>query len=56
MVMISILARRLHFRVTEVTVQHLPRRGGTQSLRGLARWARVTWRCSLQLARLRLGQ
>ena len=56
MVMVSILARRLHFRVTEVTVQHLPRRGGTQSLRGLVRWARVTWRCSLQLARLRLGQ
>jgi glycosyltransferase involved in cell wall biosynthesis len=56
MVMVSILARRLHFRVTEVTVQHLPRRGGTQSLRGLARWARVTWRCALQLARLRFSQ
>jgi len=53
MVMVSILARRLRFRVTEVRVQHLPRRGGTQSLRGMARWARVTWRCTCQLARLR---
>jgi len=56
MVMVSILARRRHFRITEVTVQHLPRRGGTQSLRGLARWARVGWRCTLQLARLRMSQ
>jgi len=56
MVMVSILARRLRFRVTEVTVQHLPRRGGTQSLRGLARWARVTWLCAVQLVRLRFGQ
>ena len=53
MVMVSILARRMRFRVTEVRVEHLPRRGGTQSLRGMARWARVTWRCTLQLARLR---
>jgi glycosyltransferase involved in cell wall biosynthesis len=53
MVMVSILARRLRFRVKEVRVQHLPRRGGTQSLRGLARWARVGWICTLQLARLR---
>ena len=56
MVMVSILARRQGFRVTEVTVQHLPRLGGTQSLRGLARWARVTWLCAVQLARLRLSQ
>jgi glycosyltransferase involved in cell wall biosynthesis len=53
MVMVSILARRMHFRVTEVTVEHLPRRGGTQSLSGLARWARVSWLCVCQLVRLR---
>jgi dolichol-phosphate mannosyltransferase len=53
MVMVSILARRLRFRVTEVGVQHLPRRGGTPSLRGMARWARVGWLCAYQLARLR---
>ena len=29
MVMVSILSRRLRYRVTEVRVQHLPRRGGT---------------------------
>ena len=54
MVMVSILARRLRFRVTEVRVQHLPRRGGTPSLRGLARWTRVSWLCVRQLAWLRL--
>lgn len=53
MVMISILARRLRFRVAEVGVQHFPRRGGTQSLRGLARWVRVGWVCACQLIRLR---
>jgi dolichol-phosphate mannosyltransferase len=53
MVMVSILSRRLRFRVTEVGVQHLPRRGGTPSLRGLTRWARVGWLCVWQLARLR---
>ena len=56
MVMVSILARRLRFRVTEVGVQHLPRRGGTHSLRGMARWARVGWLCACQLARLRMDQ
>ncbi len=56
MVMVSILARRLRFRVTEVPVQHLPRLGGTQSLRGLACWARVSFLCARQLALLRFGQ
>jgi glycosyltransferase involved in cell wall biosynthesis len=56
MVMVSILARRLGFRVAEVRVQHLPRRGGTPSLRGFARWARVGWLCARQLAWLRFGQ
>lgn len=53
MVMISILSRRLGYRVAEVPVRHLPRQGGTQSLRGLGRWARVGWLCACQLARLR---
>jgi dolichol-phosphate mannosyltransferase len=56
MVMISVLARRLRYRVKEVPVQHLPRRGGTQSLRGLARWVRVGWLCTGQLLRLRFRQ
>jgi dolichol-phosphate mannosyltransferase len=56
MVMVSILSRRMRFRVTEVRVRHLPRRGGTQSLHGLARWARVAWLCAGQLARLRFDQ
>jgi len=56
MVMVSILARRLRFRVTEVGVQHLPRRGGTPSLRGISRWVRVGWLCACQLARLRFRQ
>lgn len=56
MVMVSILARRLRFRVTEVPVQHLQRRGGTPSLRGIARWTRVGWLCARQLAWLRFRQ
>jgi len=56
MVMVSILSRKLRFRVKEVPVRHLPRLGGTQSLRGLGRWARVGWRCAWQLARLRFRQ
>ena len=56
MVMVAILARRLRYRVAEVSVQHLPRRGGTQSLHGLGRWWRVAWRCACQLTRLRLRE
>jgi dolichol-phosphate mannosyltransferase len=55
MVMVSILARKMGFRVREVNVTHLPRRGGQQSLKGLLKWSRVSWRCAAQLARLRLS-
>ncbi len=53
MVMVSILARRRGFRVTEVSVQHLPRRGGTPSLKGIRRWTRVAWKCAQQLVQMR---
>lgn len=53
MVMVSILARRMGYRVAEVPVTHLRRRGGTQSLRGIARWARVGLLCARQLISLR---
>jgi glycosyltransferase involved in cell wall biosynthesis len=56
MVMVAILARRLQYRVAEVSVRHLPRRGGSQSLHGLARWCRVAWLCAGQLARLRVRE
>jgi dolichol-phosphate mannosyltransferase len=55
MVMVSILARKARFRVCEVTVTHLPRRGGQQSLKGIVRWLRVSSRCFYQLVRLRLS-
>lgn len=55
MVMVSILARRLQFRVREVEVMHLPRTGGQQSLQGLVRWAKVGTRCASELIRLRLS-
>lgn len=55
MVAVSILARRGSYRVREVEVQHLPRRGGQQSLKGLCKWIRVGARCVLQLLRLRLA-
>ena len=53
MVMVSVLARKMGFRVTEVMVTHMPRRGGTQSLKGVLRWARIGTRCARELARFR---
>jgi glycosyltransferase involved in cell wall biosynthesis len=55
MVMVSILARRLRYRVAEVEITHLPRTGGTQSLKGLLRWARIAALCFAQVLRLRLS-
>ncbi len=53
MVMVSILARKAKFRFTEVEVIHLPRSGGTQSLKGVTRWIRVTSICARQIWQLR---
>jgi glycosyltransferase involved in cell wall biosynthesis len=55
MVMVSILSRKLGFKVREVEVTHMPRKGGTQSLKGLAKWLRVGATCAYQLFRLRLS-
>jgi dolichol-phosphate mannosyltransferase len=55
MVMVSILARKMRFRVLEIPVTHLPRRGGQQSLKGIVRWLRVGSRCAWQLLMLRLS-
>jgi hypothetical protein len=55
MVLVSILARKMKFRIAEVEVQHLPRKGGTQSLKGLLKWARVSSRCAGQLLSIRLS-
>ena len=55
MVMVSILARKMGFRTKEVEVEHLPRMGGTQSLRGLVKWARVGSRCARQLLSIRMS-
>jgi len=54
MVMVSILSRKLGFRVKEVPVTHIARKGGTQSLKGLMRWARVVRQCTGELWRLRM--
>lgn len=56
MVMLSILCRKMHFRVSEVVVQHLPRRGGEQSLAGLWKWLKVGSHCLRQLLALRIRQ
>jgi glycosyltransferase involved in cell wall biosynthesis len=53
MVMLSILCRKMGFRVREVVVQHLPRRGGQQSLGGSWTWIKVGSRCLGQLLALR---
>jgi dolichol-phosphate mannosyltransferase len=55
MVLVSILARKMGFRVAEAEVEHLPRTGGTQSLKGLVKWARVSWRCATQVLAIRLA-
>jgi len=54
MVMVSILCRKMKYRVTQVAVQHLPRRGGEQSLSGLWKWIKVGSRCLRQLLALRV--
>jgi glycosyltransferase involved in cell wall biosynthesis len=54
MVQVSLLARRMRFRIAELPVAHFPRTGGTQSLRGIVRWARVSVTCARELAALRL--
>lgn len=54
MVMLSILCRKMNYRVSEVVVEHLPRRGGEQSLSGLWKWIKVGSRCLRQLLAWRL--
>jgi glycosyltransferase involved in cell wall biosynthesis len=55
MVLVSILARKMKFRVVEAEVEHLPRKGGTQSLKGLVKWARVGSKCAAQVLSIRLA-
>lgn len=55
MVLVSIFARRMRYRVSEMTVNHLPRNGGTQSLKGLKRWFGVSLICARQLLSVRLS-
>lgn len=54
MVMLSILCRKMNFRVAEVEVDHLPRRGGEQSLRGVTKWIKIGARCLRQLVGWRI--
>ena len=55
MVLVSILARKMQFRVAEAPVNHFPRKGGTQSLKGLVKWTRVSLTCARQLLAIRLS-
>jgi dolichol-phosphate mannosyltransferase len=54
MVMLSILCRKMNYRVRETVVQHLPRCGGEQSLSGLWKWVEVGSFCMCQLLILRM--
>ena len=56
MVMVSLIARRAGFRVSEVRVRHFPRVAGQQSLRGLVKWVLVGRRCVGELIALRAAQ
>jgi dolichol-phosphate mannosyltransferase len=55
MVMLSILCRKMKYRVSEVVVNHLPRRAGYQSLSGLWKWIKIGSRCLRQLVAFRIG-
>jgi hypothetical protein len=55
MVMFSMLCRKMPFRVAEVMVTHLPRRGGEQSLSGLWKWIKVGSKCLRQIVDLRMS-
>lgn len=56
MVMVSVIARRAGFRVSEARVRHFPRVAGQQSLRGLVKWVRVGRRCVSELVALRAAE
>lgn len=56
MVMVSLLARHRGYAVQDVAVRHLPRTAGQQSLKGLARWARIGLRCTRELLALRMHE
>ena len=56
MVMVSVLARRAGFRVSETQVRHFPRIAGQQSLRGLVKWLHVGRRCVGELVALRAAE
>lgn len=53
MVHLSALIHKMNYRIREVPVTHLPRTGGTQSLQGLVKWAGISWRCLLEIIRVR---
>jgi dolichol-phosphate mannosyltransferase len=53
MVMVSILARRCGFCVSEVRVRHFPRTAGQQSLAGVIKWVSIGTRCLRELLKLR---
>jgi glycosyltransferase involved in cell wall biosynthesis len=55
MVMVSVLARRGGFRVSEVRVRHFPRVAGQQSLTGVLKWVRISRRCVVELVGLRFS-
>jgi len=54
MVMLSILCRKMNYRVRETVVQHLPRCGGEQSLSGFLKWVEIGSSCLCQLLVLRV--
>lgn len=53
MVLVSILARKMNMQIREVPVTHLPRKGGSQSLKGLFKWGRVAKVCVQDIMKVR---
>jgi len=55
MVMISILANKLSYKVKNIPVTHLPRPGGTESISGLLKWKKVAKRCIREIRLLQIA-
>jgi glycosyltransferase involved in cell wall biosynthesis len=55
MVMVSVLGRHLGYRVIDVPVPHFERSAGEPSLKGIATWVPITFRCVRELVALRLS-
>lgn len=53
MVLVSVLAHKMQVRIREVPITHLPRKGGSQSLKGLLNWVAIAEICLQDIVKVR---